>query len=77
MANTCLKVSVVKSDVLKTSILQIKKIRLQNSFLGGPTHAKIIEIPNFVLQLKNRRIADKPVCGFSIIFFFLKNLVMF
>ena len=40
MSNVYLKVTIEKTDVLKTSI---SKIRLQVSFWGAPTHAGIIE----------------------------------
>ena len=38
------------------------------SFWGAPTHADIMDIWNFLLQLKNQRFGSKTVCGFSIIF---------
>ena len=36
-------------------------------FQGAPTHADIIEFSN-LLQLKNQRLGNKAVCGFSNIF---------
>ena len=46
---------------------KFKKVHLHISFWGTPTHADIIEFPNFLLQLKNQRSGTKTVHGFSII----------
>ena len=62
-----LKLLLKKSDVLKTLILKVKKVRLQVNFWGAPTHAGVTEFSNFLLQLKNQRSGSKSVCGFSII----------
>ena len=50
-----------KTDVLKTSIFNVKKTCLQVSFWSAPTHADIIEFSSFLLQPKNQRSASKTV----------------
>ena len=54
----------------KLRFSKFKKVRLQVSFWGAPTHADIMEFLNFLLKLKNQRSGSKTVCGFSIIFYF-------
>ena len=55
-----------KSDALRTSILYIQKVHLQDNFWGAPSQADIMKFSNFLLQLKNMRSTGKTVCGVSI-----------
>ena len=76
ISNIYLKVIIEKKwHTLKLN-LEVKKVRLEVSFRGTPTHAVIIQFSNFLLQLKNQRFGSKTVCGFSIIFI-LKEIMTF
>ena len=44
--------------------------------MGAPTHADIIELKNFLLQLRNQKSGSKTVCDFSIILI-LKEITTF
>ena len=65
-----------KFDVLKTSILQIQKIRPLVNFLRSPTHEDIIELCNFLLQLKNQKPGSITICGVSFLLT-LKGIMTF
>ena len=57
-------------EIPKPSIFKVfKKVHLQVSFWGAPTHTDIIEFSNFLLQLKNQRSGSRTVCGFSTFLF--------
>ena len=66
----------VKTDVLKTSIFQAKKICQHVSFGELQPLAVAIEFENFLLQLKTQRSGSKTVCGFSFLFI-LKAIMKF
>ena len=58
-----------------------KKWRNQNSHFqslksSSQTHADIIDVSDFLLQLKKQRPGSKTVCGFCIIFI-LKGIITF
>ena len=77
MSNIYLKVAIEEKNWLSQNFDFIGfKYLSQCQILGAPTHSDIIELENFLLQLKNRRSGGKSLFGFSIILI-LKGITTF
>ena len=68
MPNIYLKITIAEKWPTQNFNLLNFKSSCPGQFCRAPAHAYIVELSNFLLQLKNQSSVSKIVCGVSIIF---------